>query len=709
MGQIRALWAPRSELDWRRRLVVGALLVGCVTCVFALISVFVVEDLGQYFVIYLTVPVILVAGAATLRLGHIRLAGAIMSVGAFIGLTAGIVATGGERSGNVASFMVVITLAGLLWDARAAVLIAVAAAITVMATVTMQQHGLLPPPIDVYGTRAWFDLMSLYLTTALLVFMAVGTITRAIDSAQLHRQRAEQVIADSPDAIVTASLEGVITTFNRTAEKLSGLDAEQVIGHHVSEYSPFGLESRERALEAVAGLVPGESVPPLELEVVQSDGTPVWVEANARIIERDNGTFLETIFRDISDRKDAHSQREELEGRLLQAQRLESLGRLAGGVAHDFNNLLTVLVANSHALLDSPNLSESDREMVEESRSAAESGAALTRQLLAFGRRQMLELAPLNLNDTIRNVKPLIERLVKEDSALEIDLQRSAGSVMADAVQLEQILVNLVANANDATPKGGTITVRSRSIELEEGRKTPAEGLSPGPYVCLQVIDTGTGMDESTVQRIFEPFYTTKPVGQGTGLGLATVHGVVAQSGGAVTVDSKPGRGTTFSIYLPRLAEGGKRAKQSDKIPMIGGNHCVLVVDDERAVLQVVSRVLKRAGYEVLSCADSSAVLSLVRDRGIEPKLLVSDVVMPQVSGPELATQLRELFPEMRVILASGYTDLELDGDALPSGSLLLHKPFSPKALLRKVYEALSQEHEPGSPAPAAETSSGRE
>ena len=397
---------------------------------------------------------------------------------------------------------------------------------------------------------------------------------------------------------------------------------------------------------------------------------------------------------EMAERERASRERQRLEEELLQAKKLESIGRLAGGVAHDFNNLLTVI--NGHCELILERLHEVDpmRTSVLEVRSAGQRAADLTRRLLAFSRKQMLQPSPISLADTVRGIEVLLRRLTRADIDLRFELAADSGMVMADRGQIEQAIINLVVNACDAIAGSGRILIMVGAVDVPEGAPPPGPDCGPGSYVMLSVADTGYGMDEETLKHVFEPFFTTKEVGKGTGLGLAMVHGVVKQSGGSIAAESRPGTGTTFRIYLPRIAAGGELAVSAETVSprRVKGHESILLVEDQEQVRELAVAVLRHAGYSVDSAADGQSAMMLVEKLSLPVDLLLTDVVMPLMSGPELASQIRGRSPETRVLYISGYTTESLAADGVGEiQAQYLSKPFTPAQLLDKVRSALDQ------------------
>lgn len=383
-------------------------------------------------------------------------------------------------------------------------------------------------------------------------------------------------------------------------------------------------------------------------------------------------------------------QRQQLEDQLRQAQKMDALGRLAGGVAHDFNNLLTVIKGHCDLLMARLERGDPSYGSSEQIQKTADRAAALTRQLLAFSRRQVLQARVLDVNTLIAEMGKLLRRLIREDIELHLRLGESLGRVKADPGQIEQVLMNLTVNACDAMPQGGRLTIETHNVVVDEGYTHSRPSIPPGRYVMLAVSDTGQGMDATTKARIFEPFFTTKEAGKGTGLGLATVYGVVMQSDGFIRVDTAPGKGARFEIYLPRVGE--KLDGSTLESGMAGSarrSQTVLLVEDEEEVRTLASGFLSAAGYRVLAAQDGAEGLKIVERVGQKIHLLVTDVVMPKMSGPELVKRLSPLLPDLKIVYMSGYIEQSEDSKKLLEDSFYLQKPFSRDMLLRLVSRAL--------------------
>jgi nitrogen-specific signal transduction histidine kinase len=407
-------------------------------------------------------------------------------------------------------------------------------------------------------------------------------------------------------------------------------------------------------------------------------GRPVWDAAAKRVVR------VYSAVQDITQIK-------RLEQQLSQAQKMEAVGRLAGGIAHDFNNLLTVILGNVELLLDGPADAHTLHKDAEQIRQAAERAVALIRQLLAFSRQQVLEPRRLDLNAVVTDIGQMLKRLIGEDIALVTQLAQDLGLVHADPGQLEQVLMNLAVNARDAMPAGGTLTVETTNVAFDDAYVREHIGVERGPYVRLTISDTGVGMDAATHARIFEPFFTTKAVGKGTGLGLATVHGIVTQSGGHVWVYSEPGHGTTFKIYLPRVAPSGEILQRPPRLKHSARQgETILLVEDEPAVRNLARRVLESRGYAVLEASSGYDAIRIASGRTGPIHLLLSDVVVPDMNGSAIAERMHQERPTVKLLFMSGYADedVKLQG-IVQAGAPFIEKPFTPDLLARRVREVL--------------------
>jgi signal transduction histidine kinase/ActR/RegA family two-component response regulator len=417
-------------------------------------------------------------------------------------------------------------------------------------------------------------------------------------------------------------------------------------------------------------------------------GYPLWPSGEGELAEltRTFVSMRRTLQKD-------EEQREQLESQLRQAQKMEALGQLAGGVAHDFNNLLTVIRGHSELMQEKLKPEDPMYRNSEQIRKTADRAAALTRQMLAFSRRQVLQPKVLDMNELITEMGKLLRRLVREDIEFDLRLSPGRAHVKADPGQLEQVLLNLTVNASDAMPMGGKLTIETKSLVVDAMHSQTRPALVPGPYIVVSVTDTGHGMDEKTKARIFEPFFTTKESGKGTGLGLATVYGVVKQSEGFIYVESSPGGGSRFDVYLPQTAEAVEASQLIVNAAEVSVDRKrVLVVEDQEEVRDLVCQFLKSAGYRVVSTKDSVEALEIAKKPGQQIGLVLADIVMPRMRGPELAKELKAILPEIKVVFMTGYLDKNGVQDSVFQEAFFLQKPFSRDSVLRKVAEALSNE-----------------
>jgi two-component system cell cycle sensor histidine kinase/response regulator CckA len=467
---------------------------------------------------------------------------------------------------------------------------------------------------------------------------------------------------------------------NDAAVRMYGYSREEFLGMTIRDIRP--PEDVPALLEKIEARGRGETVGSLWRHRLKS-GALVEVEvASSALLFRGRPARL-VLVTDVSDKR-------RLEAQLLQAQKMEAVGRLAGGVAHDFNNLLGVITGYSELLGKTLEPGHRGRGKLEEIQKAAERAAGLTRQLLAFSRKQVLATRVLDLNHIVAELEKMLRRLIGEDVQL---LSRTAAGlwpVRADSGQIEQVIVNLVVNARDAMPRGGTVVVETSNVVIDDAYARSHADVSTGAYVMLTVSDTGEGMDEATQSLIFEPFFTTKEEGKGTGLGLATVFGIVKQSGGHIRVYSEPGMGSTFKVYLPRAGEAAEPEPVPEPEKSTRGNETILLVEDAEALRVMIREILEGAGYGVIECGDAAEALRTLAAEVARADLLLTDVIMPQASGPEVARSLREKHPGLKVLFMSGYTNQAIGHHGvLEDGATLLEKPFTTESLLRKVRSVL--------------------
>ena len=493
----------------------------------------------------------------------------------------------------------------------------------------------------------------------------------------------------APDAMVVVDQGGEIVLLNLQAERQFGYRRDELVGQKVKNIIPQGFAERliadgtRSAAEALAQQM-GTGI---ELLARRKDGSEFPIEIMLSPLDGVDGILVTAAIRDITERKRRESENKHLEEMLRQAQKMEAVGQLAGGVSHDFNNLLGVILGYTGIMLDSLSPDDPNHKGIEEIQKAADRAALLTRQLLAFSRKQVLQPKVLDLNTVVAGTEKLLQRLIGEHIELLVILKPALGLVKADAGQLEQIIMNLAVNARDAMPPGGKLTIETSNVEVDH-----ESAARPGPHVMLSVTDTGCGMDANTKNRIFEPFFTTKEFGKGTGLGLSTVYGIVKQSGGSIWVYSEVGIGTTFKIYLPCVGPMLENASPGDKLEKVeGGSQTILVVEDEAALLQVTHQSLEAVGYLILAAHSPAEAIRISESHPGPIHLMVTDVIMPGMNGAQLATHLSAPRPDMKVLYVSGYTDDTIvRHGVLEPGLAFLQKPFSPKTLARKVSEVLA-------------------
>ncbi len=469
------------------------------------------------------------------------------------------------------------------------------------------------------------------------------------------------------------------------AEEILGFPLRQWISDPDFWIAHLHPEDRDRAVSFLRTDLAAGKGHELDYRMLASDGRTLWFHDIVRVVGFPSGRALRLrgLMIDVTERRN-------LEAQLRQAQKMEAVGRLAGGVAHDFNNLLTVIIGHSELLAESLGREESLREQAHEIQRAGERAASLTRQLLAFSRQQVLAPQVVDLNTVILGVEKMLKRLIGEDIELATVLDPNLGRTKADPGQIEQIILNLAVNSRDAMPQGGRLVIRTADADLTEADKLRMHYILPGPYAVVEVEDTGCGMDQGTQAHIFEPFFTTKEKGKGTGLGLSTVYGIVKQSGGYIWVESEPGRGSTFKVYLPRTEEVAKPSENGPSVVTAQGSETILLVEDEDPVRTLVLGVLRSRGYQMLEASRGDDALKICQRYPGPINLVITDVVMPHMNGRELAKRLRDSHPEAKVLYVSGYTDdAVVQHGILEEGAAYLQKPFTPEGIVGKVRELL--------------------
>ncbi|MFH0789746.1 MAG: PAS domain S-box protein [Pseudomonadota bacterium] len=497
--------------------------------------------------------------------------------------------------------------------------------------------------------------------------------------------------------LVEESFDGIfiqrgskIVFANQRLHKMLGYQEGELEGrdHWVVYHPDYQSIALKRAQARMSG---EEALSQYEVKLQCKDGTTFDGEVRARAILFGQEPGIQVWIRDITERKRAEEERDKLQEQLFQAQKMESVGRLAGGVAHDFNNLLTAIIGNAEMALMDEDKEGAKAEVLGEIIKAGERAAGLTRQLLAFSRKQVIQPEVADLNEVVSEMAKILRRLIGEDIELTTILAPDPGRVEVDVGQIEQVIMNLAVNARDSMPGGGKLTIETADVELDEEYAAGRVAVRSGPYVLLSVSDNGIGMTSEVQEQIFEPFFTTKEKGRGTGLGLATVYGIVKQSRGNIWVYSEPGQGTTFKIYLPRLDKSVEEVKRpGPKAEFRGGSETVLLVEDEEGIRNLALKMLQRFGYHVLTAKDGQEAREVFERHGGPIDLLLTDVIMPRMSGRELAERLEGLQAGIKVLFMSGYTDNAIvHHGILDKGIAFIQKPFTPEELVRMVREVL--------------------
>jgi PAS domain S-box-containing protein len=513
---------------------------------------------------------------------------------------------------------------------------------------------------------------------------------------ELHRKTAEQlgeyrarlasIIDSSEDAILSKDLSGIITSWNRGAEHIYGYMHEEAIGQHISVLTPG--DRTDEIPEILRKIARGETVDHHESVRVTKDGRQLNVSISVSPLRdaADKIVGASVIARDITAQKRS-------EGQLRQAQKMEAIGRLAGGVAHDFNNILGIINACTEFLRDRIDPAAEPSLYVENIKKASDRGRSLTKQLLAFSRTSAIQPRVLDLNERLRDLSKLLRPLLGDDVEILIVPKSPSAVVEADPGQLDQIVVNLAVNARDAMPRGGKFILETGSVKFDEEFADQHQDMAAGKYILLSVSDTGTGMDETTISRIFEPFFTTKETGKGTGLGLATVYGIVKQSAGHILVYSEPGHGTTFKIYLPSAEHkiGIGSGTEVETVSPKRRAATILLVEDDEIMRSLTRQLLQEHGYTVIEADDGKSALEWAESHPVPVDLLLTDVVMRRMSGPELVERLHASRPDLKVVYMSGYTgELIAEREMVKRGITLLEKPFTRTALLNTIHGSLT-------------------
>lgn len=502
-----------------------------------------------------------------------------------------------------------------------------------------------------------------------------------------------QLFDEAPIGYHEFDIEGRITEVNKTELNMLGYLKEEMIGHFIWEFTAEGIS--KQIIEAkISGEIPFDH--PIEGKFRKRDGTLISVMITDRILHDSEGKVIgiRSTLQDLTKLKETEKAKEILEEQFRQSQKMEAIGRLAGGIAHDFNNLLTIIKGYSQLSLLGLNQNDPLRESLNEIQRAADRASNLTRQLLAFSRKQIMELKSININLIVRDLEKMLSRIIGEDIELILNLADDLGMVNADPGQIEQVIMNLVVNARDAMPEGGKLIIETANVELDEDYAKMHIGVKPGSYVMLSVSDTGIGMTREIREKIFEPFFTTKEKGKGTGLGLSTVFGIVKQSGGNIWVYSEPGHGSIFKIFLPRedkidekIVDKGKKLEFIPK-----GNETIIIVEDDDGIRNLAARILENQGYKVFVASEWSKAIDILKEKKDLIDLILIDAVMPEGSGDKLIERMREIRNDFKVLYMSGYIESNFLNHAILEKRInFIQKPFSYESLSRKVREVLDK------------------
>ncbi len=556
-------------------------------------------------------------------------------------------------------------------------------------------RGIQQPPYEVQlfhknGNKHWLEVAEVPVRDISGAVMAVEGIAhditerkRAEEAMRTSEERFRAVIENAADAIFMHDLNGRILDANQQACDSLGYTREELLSLNVSDIETEQYLAGELA-EIWRNLSSGERIT-LEGEHSRKDGSTFPVEIRLGLLDIGGEKLVLGLVRDVTDRK-------RLEAQLRQSQKTEAIGQLTGGIAHDFNNILQAILGYGQMALEDVDPASEAHEELEQVMKAAERATTLVRQLLAFSRRQVLELRDLDLSEVINDLAKMMRRVIGEHIALEIHSQPGLMSVRADRGQVEQVLMNLCVNARDAMTDGGTLSIETGNTEFDEEYCQTNTWAIPGSYVLISVTDMGCGMDEETQQHMFEPFFTTKETGKGTGLGLSTVYGIVRQHNGMINVYSEMGKGTTFRIYLPKVTSSTIEKEEEETAPLPGGTETILLAEDDEMVRSLVKRVLEEAGYTVLAANDGEEAVRIFDANAEDIDLAVLDVVMPKAGGRAVFDHINARRPETRVLFASGYSSSSIHTNfVLHEGMKLIQKPYHREALLRRVREVLDE------------------
>ena len=639
-----------------------------------------------------------------MRSGRLRLASILYLSLSWIQESLAIFRWGGLHSPSLMSLFILVYIAGLLLGWPGVLAGIGLGVITSLIALAAELRGTLPLPVapikPVYYVIAF--LINLILLTA-LVYLSNRSRAKVLENARREleeRLKFELGIERSADAIFMTDTEGKIVYVNPAFERMYGYTRAEALGS-----TPRLLKSGVLAAEFYSQFwdtLLSKEIVAGELVNKTKDGRLLNIDGSANPIVNETGKIIGflAIHRDVTERKRAEKEKATLEDRLRQAHKMETIGQLAGGVAHDFNNLLSPILGFAEMMLANLKPADPQFSKVALIQAAAERAASLTQQLLSFSRKQMLDMKMLDLNRIVMDFERILRTTIREDIDLTLALAPDLGSFRGDISQIEQIILNLASNAQDALPAGGSIWIETANVQLDEEFCQAHPFIDPGPYVLLSIRDNGIGMDDESLRHIFEPFYTTKELGKGTGLGLATVYGIVKQHCGYILVASEPAQGTTFQVYLPRLDAPADYITTAPAIEVERrGSETVMVVEDNEMVCNLACSILRKNGYKVIDVLGAEECLRVFEKQHTAIDLLITDVIMPKINGRELYERLAATYPELKVLYMSGYPDnvISVHG-VLEKGVNFIQKPFTVEALSSKVREVLDGSPQGSSP-----------
>jgi two-component system, cell cycle sensor histidine kinase and response regulator CckA len=695
--QVPGTWESENQKAQAEALHASQIVIGAVGLMFVILSPNVLYGSP---LISAAVLLYAVVGSILLRLGHLRTAGIWSTVVLGLLNTVRMYNDGGITPGPYAAFLMLVVLVGMVYGLGPSLAAGIAGIIVGVTVGYIGHAGLLPPPSQPYTP---LSPLPEFIISLIVVAFFTGVLLRRIRSTNERTQRelAERVRIEQAGrisqerfrALSEATFEGIaITDANGIVDANERLAAmldvrlDELQGKDLGGF--VSGDDRERVEQAITRAEPE----PFEHRFVRRDGTHLPVESRVRSFEYQGRTVRLIAIRDLSEKVEGESRRQLLEEQLLHVQKTEAVGRLAGGIAHDFNNLLNVILGYAEMMLEKTPPEDPNTPKILQIRKAGERAATLTRQLLAYSRRQTLTMQTLDLKGLVTDLVQMLSRLLGEDIPIETDLPGTLWGITGDESQIEQVVINVALNCRDAMPGGGRLSLCGRNVSIEPPSSPEFPFLSAGDYVCLSITDTGQGMDESVRRRAFEPFFTTKPFGKGTGLGLSTAYGIVRQHEGNMYIESKVGEGTTMHILLPRAKDDWRTqnvrpAVQEEFATVSKGT--ILFVEDEEGVREFVQEALRTRGYTVLAASGPSEAIRLIDLCIDKPTVLLTDVIMPEMHGAALYEQLRLKVPKLRVLFISGYSnDILAERGVLKKGTELLQKPFTVSALVARV-EAL--------------------